>query len=296
MSYSVGWIYTTIDFLNRELLVNANRRFILKGLLLTSAALIAFPVFAESPADQDRKESLAALTKIAGSYKVKLDGKRAAKLNEEPVIRFSKPVSELQDAALFIWMCEGRPVAAGTFLWQRDIGLYHEFQSLALEPLQAERDGKMAWEPAEPGIKFAPIPDAPAPADTPNKRLVQMKALAEDFHSEATKGAPFYAENSVYRFRLLPRPLLRYSDPKRPELEGVIFAFVQDTDPEALLIVENRARGDKTGWEFAMAPMTGWPVKGWYKDREVWSIERRHPAPDPTKPYFVAGPFPIKAD
>src|SRR5262249_31086756 len=115
-----------------------------------------------------------------------------------------------------------------------------------------------------------------------------------EFRSEAVKGAPFYAENSVYRFRLLPKPLLRYGDLERRELEGALFAFVQDTDPEALLILENRAHKDTTRGEFAMAPMTAWPVKGWYKDVEVYPIERRHPAPDPTKPYFVAGPFPVK--
>src|SRR5262249_23633369 len=171
-----------------------------------------------SAQEQERQESLEALTKIATGYRMSLEGKRIAKLNEEPAIRWSKPVSELQDAALFVWLYEGRPVAAGTFLWQRDIGLYHEFQSLALEPLKAERDGKLAWEPAEPGIKFAPVPNAPVPAGTPNKRLIQMKSLAEEFRSEAVKGAPFYAENSVYRFRLLPKPLLRYGDLERREL------------------------------------------------------------------------------
>jgi hypothetical protein len=89
---------------------------------------------------------------------------------------------------------------------------------------------------------------------------------------------------------------LRYGDSKRPELEGAIFAFVQGTDPEVLLILENRARGIKTGWEFALAPMTGWGVKGWYDEQEVWSVERQHPAADPARPYFVAGPFPTNDD
>ncbi len=272
----------------------SQRWFVVTLLSFVAIVVATSSVIAQSPADQDRKESLAALTKIAGSYTMKVDGKRLAKLNEEPVIRFSKPVSELKDAALFVWMCEGRPVAGCTVLWQKELGLYHEFQSLALEPLRAERDGKVAWELAQPGITFAPIPDASMPAETPNKRLIQMKSLAEQFRSEAIKGAPFYAENSVYQLRLLPKVLLRYSHPDRPELEGAIFAFVQDTDPESLLLIENREREGKTGWEFAMAPMTGWPVKGWHKDKEVWSIERRHPAPDPAKPYFVAGPFPVK--
>jgi hypothetical protein len=209
------------------------------------------------------------------------------------VIRWTNPVSEVEDAALFVWTCEGRPALAGTFLWQKGVGVYHEFQSLSLGPLRAERDGESVWVSRRPGIEFAPVPDAPTPADAPNRRLVQMRALAEDYRSEAIKGPPFYGEKSVSKFRLLPKPLLRYCDREHPERDGAIFAFVQGTDPEALLILESRAHASGARWEFAMAPMTGWQAKGWYKEKEVWSVERRHPAHDPTQPYFVAGPFPF---
>jgi hypothetical protein len=57
-----------------------------------------------------------------------------------------------------------------------------------------------------------------------------------------------------------------------------------------------RPHAKKTGWEFALAPMTGWSVKGWYDELEIWSIKRQNPAADPTRPYFVAGPFPDKED
>jgi hypothetical protein len=70
---------------------------------------------------------------------------------------------------------------------------------------------------------------------------------------------------------------------ERPEPDGAIFAFVQDTDPEVLLILENRAHGDGTRWEFAIAPMNGWPLIAWHKARKFWSVERRHPAHDPTQ-------------
>jgi len=277
--------------------MNATRELAVTAFIFIAAGLAAkLPGAPPSPPEQDRKASLAALTKIATSYQVKLDAKRSAKLHEEPVFRWNNSVSDIQDAALYIWLLDGRPVAAGSFLWQARAGRYHEFQSLALEPLRAERNAEVAWEPAQAGITFIAVPDAPHPADTSNKRLVQMQSLAERFRLEATKGPPFYGENSVYQFRLIRKPLLRYGDSKRVELEGAIFAFVQGTDPEVLLILENRAHGKETGWEFALAQMTGWPVKGWYDELEVWSIERRHPAADPTKPYFVAGPFPDTRD
>jgi hypothetical protein len=247
-----------------------------------------------APQGEDRKASLAALTKSAATYQVKLGDKRIAKRNDEPLFRWSKPISEIQDAVLFVWTIDGRPVAAGAFLVTR-LGECHEFQSLALEPLRAERGDKTAWEPALPGIQFEIVPGSPAPAEAANRRLIQMTSLAEQFRIEAMKGPPFYPENSVQTLRLLPKPLLRYGDPKRAELDGAIFVFAHDTDPEALLLIENRERGDKTGWEFAMAPMTSWELKGWHQSKSVWSAERR-PVAEPTRPYFVAGPFPAKGD
>ncbi len=61
-----------------------------------------------SPPGQDRKESLVTLTKIAASYRVTLDAKRIVNLNERPAIRWGNPVSEVEDAALFVWTCEGQ--------------------------------------------------------------------------------------------------------------------------------------------------------------------------------------------
>jgi hypothetical protein len=69
-----------------------------------------------------------------------------------------------------------------------------------------------------------------------------------------------------------------------------------DTDPELLLLIENRVRDGKAGWECALAPVTGWAAKAWCNDRLVWTQERQHPAADPTLAYFVDGPIPVKQD
>lgn len=278
----------------QETMMNTRRRMAATVTALVAAGLTAHVLGA--PPGQERKRSTDDLAKIAAGYRMTLDADRIAKLNEEPAIRWTNPVSEVEDAALFLWTCEGRPALAGTFLRQKGVGMYHEFQSLSPGPLRAVRAGKPVWISARPGIAFAPVPEAPAPADTSNRRLLQMKAMAEDFRAEAVKGPPFYGENSISLFRLLPRPLLRYSDPDRPEREGAVFAFVQGTDPEALLILENRAHDGGARWEFAMAPMTGWQARGYYKGKEVWSVGRRHPGHDPSQPYFVAGPFPFQDD
>ena len=45
-----------------------------------------------------------------------------------------------------------------------------------------------------------------------------------------------------YELRLMPKPLLRYSNPKEKLLDGAIFAFSYGTNPELLALIE--AQGD----------------------------------------------------
>jgi hypothetical protein len=257
-----------------------------------------------SPAGPERRGAPDDLSKIADGYRLGpgSDARRIATRHEAPAIRWNSRVSEIDDAVLFVWMFEGRPIAAATFLQQRNIGIYHEFQSLTTGPVQAEREGRVIWDSKSPGIAFAPVSGAPAPADTPARRMIQMREMSQDFRAEAIKGPPFYPRDSVAVFRLLPTPLLRYGggdrDHDRPEeaRDGAIFAFVQGTDPEVLLILEARAHAGGSRWEYAFARMNGWVLKGWHREKEVWSVPRQHPGHDPIQPYFVAGPFPIAGD
>jgi hypothetical protein len=176
-------------------------------------------------------------------------------------------------------------------VWYSQLGLYHEFQSLASEPLTAERERKTIWAPAQAGIEFAPVPDAPPPAATEAARLVQMRSIARRFRAEIIKGRPSFPEGSVWQLRLLPRPLLRYGNPTGLARDGAIFAFCQDTDPDVFLMLEAQAAGGELEWRFAMGPLTSRETKGWYDDALIWSKPLIAPPTDPKRPYFVAGPF-----
>lgn len=273
--------------------MNVPRSWLVTLFVLPLISLAGPHAAAQSPPKDEREESLADFLRQAREYRVKLADRPPAEFHDRPLIRFTKVLSEVDDAAMFVWLSNGRPVVAETMLVQRTLGLYHEFQSLALEPLQAERGGKTVWKPRQAGIAFAPVPDCDRPADSAARRFTQMKSLAERFRAQAVKGPPFYAEGSVYHLRLLPQPMLRYRDSQHPERDGALFAFCQDTDPEALLLIESRLRDGQPGWEFAFAPMTGWPVQAFHRDEPVWSVERQHPAKDPELTYFVAGPYPL---
>ena len=118
-------------------------------------------------------------------------------------------------------MLDGRPVAAGSFLWQARAGTVSRDCSRCRSNLcRLNAPTRIAWEPAQPGIKFTSVPDAPSPADTANKRLIQMQVVRGAFSSRSLKGPPFYEENSVYQFRLIRKPLLRYGDSETPGTGG----------------------------------------------------------------------------
>ena len=64
---------------------------------------------------------------------------------------------------------------------------------------------------------------------------------------------------------------------------------------DVLLLIENRVRDGKAGWEYALARTNPFVLKAWCDDMQVWSQERIQ-ASDPDQPYFniTVGPFPRK--
>jgi len=77
-------------------------------------------------------------------------------------------VSGVVDGGRFVWRDENqRPVAiAQIFLCPGTEKLWlHEFQSLALERMKFEYNGRTAWAPASAGIKFESFKDAIEPND-----------------------------------------------------------------------------------------------------------------------------------
>ncbi len=254
-------------------------------------------VFAQpSGSSPNRKESLATLNKLSSSFDVRLDERRLATRDAEPAIRWTNTIGHTTDAALFFWMHNGRPFAVGTTFVTDQTSIAHEFQSLALEPLVARRGEKTIWEPRQPGITFRPLPDAPQPDESPRGRLSQMKSLARRFRAQAIKSPPFYQDEDARELRLLAHPIRQYHEPDRPEQEGAVFAFAMDTDVDVLLLIENRVRDGKAGWEYAVARSNPFVLKVWCDKVLVWSLDRLLSISDPAEPYLTVGPLPVKDD
>jgi hypothetical protein len=226
------------------------------------------------------------------SYKVHPVETDAApfRLEPEPYFRLNNAVSGVKDGAIFVWLGQdGRPEAAiQVFLVPSGIWI-HEFTSLSTAPFIAEVGPTPRWRPSKPGVEFKPVPDAPKPGATPEQRLRQMRAIAERFSAD-----DHFETKAWNSLRLLTKPLARYGKAGTKVEDGALFGFVLAADPEVFLMLEARTGKEGLEWQYALAPMTCYPVKGWLKGkddgstkgREVWNLPLRLPADDPAGTFY----------
>jgi hypothetical protein len=218
----------------------------------------------ESPADR-----LNYMKKSLSGYTVhpRRDEGLTHHLQDDPVLRWTNPVGGSKDGCVFLWVGEeGRPSAAAGVYWNPQKVFLQEFSSLSTTPMMATSPEAGDWSPSRPGVEFKPIPDAPKPADTPERRLRQMNALAEGFSARH-----FYMWKTWNQLRLLTKPFIRYGKPGTPIEDGALFCFAYGTDPEVLLMIEARPGKQGAEWQYAFAPMTTFEVNASWKDKEVWN-------------------------
>jgi hypothetical protein len=143
---------------------------------------------------------------------------------------------------------------------------HHEWVSLSLAPIQAS--GPREWAPATAGVELKPVPDAPPPADTPLRRLRQMRDLGELFSADKTT-----RQKEKRQLRLLSQPAFRYEAGDPQILDGALFAFVEATDPEVFLCLEARLVEGKPVWHYGLVRMNSVRLSASYQGKQVWVAE-----------------------
>ncbi len=144
-----------------------------------------------------------------------------------------------------------------------------EVHSLSTERLVGILGTKEVWKSSRAGVEFKPVPVAPDPASSAAARLRQMRAISNDFIAEKTDRD----DNSKQRMRLLTQPVFRYASKAANVTDGALFAFVEGTDPEVLLLLESQETDSGPVWHFALARMNSTEFHVSYKDKEVWTVE-----------------------
>jgi len=252
----------------------------------------------EQPKARPDDRFVAYYKEVAKGYDVRLRStpEVSATVIPEPVLVYANPSgSNDSHGAFFIWTQDGRPqVIASIWSWRSGgdaanlRSVNHEFQSLATEPLEAKGKEGVRWAPSTPGIELKPVPDAPAPAASRNLRLAQMRAIMRQFGGfDVKQRSGPNGEDAERMLRALPTPLYRYAEDKnKPSgIDGAIFGFFFDWDPEIMLVLETRPTKDGPRWHYGVGRIDNKPLRLEYNGTEVWS-KPGHDFGSPTSSFY----------
>ncbi len=189
------------------------------------------------------------------------------------VLRWANPTRITHfESCTYLWTFRGRPaVVACVFSTHRPgepLQFLHAFHSILREPIVVEREGRRIWHPATSGIEFTPVPDAPRAEPSAAARLRQMKGLAAQFSATLIK----WREDGSDReeLRLLPQPIYRYETDDPEVQDGGVFAFVQGTDPEVLLLLEAVRTNGNLVWIYGFVRRTSGVLEARHRGKPVW--------------------------
>jgi hypothetical protein len=228
--------------------------------------------------DQQFHESL-------GWYLVSVGPVSQVPMKPESVLRWTNAARGVKgESTLILWADVGRPVAlASVYPWARN--LVYDCVSLARNVgLTAREDGRTIWSPTMAGVTFRDFADIPPTGTNARARLTEMKSLAERF--KVTMLGLKADQSDREEMRLLPKPIYRYKlddgQTVHPDLiDGAIFAFVQGTDPEAVLLIEAIRQGNRTDWQYAFGRATGAGLEARLGSSVVWAAPRDYGSQDP---------------
>jgi hypothetical protein len=265
-------------------------RFALAILALAAGAL-AFVVAQEPPPGAEKRNAQAEKTRavideVLGRHQVFPTEQSKEPMEVIRALRWSNTPRGTENGLTVLYVRKGRPYAVAC-LFPYDRGMIHDFQSLARESdkIVARHNGEVVWQPQDAGVAYAPIPDSPLPKDSRAERLQQLKQLSERF--ESTMLGWQVTTQDQEKLRLLPRPLYRYEPDSGPILDGAVFAFVQGTDPESLLLIELVKEAAQPRWVYAFARRTAGKLEGRLDGRVVWTAPLNPEYKDPRAPRFT---------
>jgi hypothetical protein len=249
---------------------------------IAAVICVASLSLAEDPPQDAQEKRNAQLTEVyrqhAASYIMKLTDS-GVKIDLQPtsVFNWLNPARvgtpRLQHGAVYLWTRQGRAEAIGT-VFSSTAGnaapyLYHEFHSLAVEPVKAVRDGTSHWNTQQAGIEPKPVTNAQAPGGSRTLRMTQMRQIARRF-----SGYSINCDEKRWELTLLPQPLHRNDDGHKDVMDGALFTLVSTagTDPEVLLVIEARKADNDWQWRYSVCRFTD--LKTWVKldDTEVWAF------------------------
>jgi hypothetical protein len=208
-------------------------------------------------------------------------------LLEKPLLFYTNPVrTNDQHGAIFLWTESGRPAVIGS-IWsainrQNPAVRFvtHEWHSLLIDKdVTATRGETTLWTSGESGVVWERPLGASAPAASRAARLVQMRSVARRY----SVAIQVEGESDL---RLMAQPLYRYSEQTQGALDGAIFSFAMTTDPELLVLLEDREIEGKPTWHVAFARFGNKAMTVKDGEQTVWTCEQGAPGVSDGKYYL----------
>ena len=165
----------------------------------------------------------------------------AHQLRPTPLLKYSDPARGYLAAGLWRLGKAGRPkgfVSAEYWAPNTDNPSDQPFVSFEFIPLSDRpfeltgRRAELKWMWDGSGPRPIALPEAPAPAESPRQRLVQMRNIVRRLDVKE-----IYRENPI-ALRLMTQPVDRYEDRERGIVDGAAFLFAHGTNPEILVLLE----------------------------------------------------------
>ena len=210
----------------------------------------------------------------ASEYHFGTPGEPEFQLRKQPIMNWSNPAVYDQKGALFVWMKAGSPQVIGTLYDSVHSGTPRstvELHSLASTPIIGRYRETEFWRPQTSGLQFIAVGGEIELASAAQRKQLQLRQISREFSAELTN-----EDGSKLPLRLLPTPILSYEPKSEICTDGAIFAFAATgTDPDALLIIENRKVDDRFQLAYAFARFHFRELVAFRAKEPVWKAEAK---------------------
>lgn len=209
-------------------------------------------------------------------------------LVDSPVFRYDDQPRRFLDATMWVWTDAGRPVAFEKIeVMMQDVPRWgYCFSSVADRLLAVKWADGRKFHSTAPGTEFEPLPAAPDVPARSTARKLEARKLVRDFSARILTDD---RANTSEEMRLLPAPIMEYTDPDTKQFLGAVFGLTTSgTNPDLLILLEPRGVDDKPAWHYAVGRMTTGGVTLKYRDKAVWQADYCPPRPTdfPTWTFF----------
>lgn len=252
-------------------------RFALLFVLLTCTS------YAQQPAEKN-EEKAAAVHQWADEVATKIDvtvgaDDQPATLVKQSLLRWSTSIGQVIFGDCYIWTLEDRPVS---FLSVYEVvgtrpNRCLELQSLSPQPLSAKANDVAFWTPAKPGLQWADL-DVSA-NNLPNAEAAQrrLRSISSSFEGLICE---YDDQQKFHHLRLMSQPLYKYESDSKKTV-GAMFAFVDDTDPEILLLLEASLQSEAK-IRYALVRQNHLRIMVNRKGEKIWELPKiAPPFPNP---------------